>query len=94
VPAGSKRGPAEKSDRFRSGRRSEDTPEAAPRRPAELAELPVAPGLCARCRHLRLLRGRHSTFVRCAMADTDPRFPRYPPLPVIACEGFEERGEE
>jgi hypothetical protein len=64
------------------GRRPEDA--------AQLAELPLHPGLCARCRHLRLLRGRRSTFVRCALAETDPAFARYPPLPVVRCEGFEE----
>jgi hypothetical protein len=64
--------------------------EAARRDPAELATLSAEPGLCARCRYLRLLRGRHRTFVRCARAETDPRFPRYPRLPVIACEGFDD----
>jgi hypothetical protein len=32
---------------------------------------------------------RGSTFHRCALADVDDRFPRYPPIPVIACAGFE-----
>jgi hypothetical protein len=26
--------------------------------------------------------------VRCGLADTDPRFPRYPPLPVRNCDGY------
>jgi len=43
-----------------------------------------------------------STFWRCMLSDTDPRFDRYPRLPVLACPGFtpaekapteEERGE-
>jgi hypothetical protein len=33
---------------------------------------------------------RGSTFYRCGRADTDPRFPRYPALPVRACIGYEE----
>ena len=46
-------------------------------------------GLCARCRHLQVLRSKRSTFVRCALADLDDNFERYPPLPVLRCRGFE-----
>jgi hypothetical protein len=53
-----------------------------------LAGLAVPPGLCASCEHLRLLASRRSVFVRCGLAATDPRFPRYPPLPVVACRGY------
>jgi hypothetical protein len=28
-------------------------------------------------------------FYRCLRADTDPRFVRYPPLPVLECPGYE-----
>jgi hypothetical protein len=53
-----------------------------------LAGLAVPPGLCASCEHLRLLASRRSVFVRCGLAATDPAFPRYPPLPVVACRGY------
>ena len=33
---------------------------------------------------------RGSTFWRCRRADGEPRFLRYPPLPVSHCDGFEE----
>jgi hypothetical protein len=33
---------------------------------------------------------RGSTFWRCRRADHDPRYLRYPPLPVARCDGFEE----
>ena len=47
-------------------------------------------GLCARCGHLRAQATRRGTvFFRCARADTDPGFLRYPPIPVRACPGFE-----
>jgi hypothetical protein len=52
-----------------------------------LARLAVHPGLCATCVHLRLADSGRSVFVRCGLADADPRFPRYPPLPVAACAG-------
>ncbi|HEV2851875.1 MAG TPA: hypothetical protein VHC97_03635 [Thermoanaerobaculia bacterium] len=53
-----------------------------------LDRLAVPPGLCATCEHLRLAASARSVFVRCGLADTDPRFPRYPPLPVVACLGY------
>jgi hypothetical protein len=56
------------------------------------AALPLHPGLCADCLHLRLVRSPRSTFVRCALAGVDPRFPRYPRLPVVACTGYEPSG--
>ena len=53
-----------------------------------LARLPTPPGLCATCEHLRLVASKTSVFVRCGLADKDPAFPRYPPLPVVACVGW------
>ena len=32
---------------------------------------------------------RGSTFFLCQLALTDPRFAKYPALPVLACEGYE-----
>ena len=46
-------------------------------------------GLCARCFHVRRHRTRHSLFYRCALAESDARFHKYPPLPVSSCPGFE-----
>lgn len=51
-------------------------------------ELPRA-GLCATCRHAEVLRSKRSAFLRCARADHDARFPRYPGLPVLSCVGYE-----
>ena len=66
----------------------------APLRDArELDELATHPGLCANCVHLRLMRSPRSTFVRCALAEADERFPRYPRLPVVRCEGYEAGAE-
>jgi uncharacterized protein YciI len=33
---------------------------------------------------------RESTFFRCARAESDARFVKYPPLPVRACPGYED----
>jgi hypothetical protein len=59
---------------------------------AGLGALPLHPGLCADCRHLRLVRSPRSIFVRCALAAVDPLFPRYPRLPVVACAGHQPLG--
>lgn len=49
-----------------------------------------APGLCGACRHSRLVvSARGSAFRLCERSVSDPRFPRYPTLPVLACAGFE-----
>lgn len=47
-------------------------------------------GLCAVCTHRREIRSRRgSSFLLCRRSLTDPRFRRYPPLPVFSCPGFE-----
>jgi hypothetical protein len=71
---------------------SSGTPSAGDRR--RLAELAVPPGLCATCEHLRLVASKRSVFVRCGLAETDPAFPRYPPLPVRACRGWRPLSSE
>lgn len=62
---------------------------SAEERAALLGRLGASPGLCARCLHLRLLASPRSVFVRCGKAEADPRFSRYPGLPVRECPGFE-----
>ena len=49
-------------------------------------------GLCSVCRFARVQSSaKGSVFWRCARAQADARFLAYPPLPVGACSGFEER---
>lgn len=62
---------------------------APPTTATDRAELARRAGLCAACRHLQVLRSRTSTFVRCALADVRPEMPRYPPLPVLGCGGYQ-----
>jgi hypothetical protein len=51
-------------------------------------------GLCAACRHARVIAStRGSTFWLCGLSAGDPRFPRYPRLPVVRCPGFSRRDE-
>jgi hypothetical protein len=54
---------------------------------------PVIPaGLCASCLHERVITSdRGSQFVKCGRSKDDPRFPKYPRLPVLSCPGWEAR---
>ncbi len=46
-------------------------------------------GLCGDCLFARIVESaRGSTFWRCARSETEPRFPKYPPLPVRECAGY------
>jgi hypothetical protein len=45
-------------------------------------------GLCPSCANVRFVKGANSTFLMCELSRTDPRFPRYPRLPVLKCEGY------
>lgn len=56
---------------------------------------PVNPGLCGACRHRREITNRRgSVFLFCEKSKVDESFPRYPPLPVLRCRGFErEEGQ-
>jgi len=46
-------------------------------------------GLCASCTHaVTITSDRGAEFVQCGLSKTDPRFPRYPRVPVLACVGY------
>jgi hypothetical protein len=49
-----------------------------------------AVGLCSSCRHARTIESaKGSSFLLCLRSVTDPAFPKYPRLPVLACPGHE-----
>jgi len=51
-------------------------------------------GLCDTCQHqVEVPNTRGSVFSLCARSRTDPAYPRYPRLPVLACEGYEPMAE-
>jgi hypothetical protein len=50
-------------------------------------------GLCLTCRHARIVESRTSRFWLCRLSASDPRFPKYPRLPVLACDGYERAPE-
>ena len=49
-------------------------------------------GLCFTCQHVRPVRtDRGAVYYQCQRAATDPRYAKYPRLPVIHCPGHEVR---
>ena len=50
-------------------------------------------GLCADCIHARTVETPRSVFWLCGRAASDPRFVKYPRLPVLECPGYEPRAE-
>src|SRR6266536_729977 len=59
--------------------------------PSQEKNVAVA-GLCADCVHARRVEsGRGSVFILCELSLTDLRFPKYPRLPVLSCEGYKKK---
>jgi hypothetical protein len=57
---------------------------------------PVPPkppaGLCPLCMQSKeIVNDRGSVFLQCQLAFSDARFPKYPRLPVLECDGFVPR---
>jgi hypothetical protein len=48
-------------------------------------------GLCFTCRNARLVETPRSRFWMCRLSATDPRFDKYPRLPVLVCDGYERQ---
>jgi len=47
--------------------------------------------LCSTCSNVReVVSGKGSTFLLCRLSQTDKRFPKYPPQPVVRCDGYED----
>jgi hypothetical protein len=58
--------------------------------PGENPQFDARAGLCSICAHGQVVRsGKGSTFWLCELSRIDPRFRKYPPLPVRSCPGFE-----
>jgi hypothetical protein len=48
-------------------------------------------GLCETCQHCkRITSAKGSVFHLCLMHDRDPRFAKYPRIPVLRCAGYEK----
>jgi hypothetical protein len=51
-------------------------------------------GLCETCANVRVVEsGKGSRFYLCRLSAVDPRFPKYPSIPVLRCRGYAPAGE-
>ncbi len=51
-------------------------------------------GLCRTCVHSRRVPAGPNLYWLCRLSETDSRFPRYPRLPVVACDGYRLRTDD
>ena len=55
------------------------------------SDLEKTVGLCATCKYAQRVKSdRGPTYYLCRLAAVDDRFVKYPNLPVLECEGYEE----
>lgn len=55
---------------------------------------PPNPGLCGACRNARVVESRRgSRFHLCLLAGPGSPYPKYPPLPVLTCPGYDPVSE-
>ncbi len=48
--------------------------------------------LCEKCASMReVIAPKGSRFLLCQLSRSDPAFPKYPPQPVVRCNGYRPR---
>jgi hypothetical protein len=53
----------------------------------------MTPSLCETCKNMREVRTARSRFLLCELSVTNADFPKYPPQPVVRCDGYQPRDE-
>ena len=48
----------------------------------------MRPSLCETCGNVREVRTARSRFLLCGLSLTDAAYPKYPPQPVVRCDGY------
>jgi hypothetical protein len=52
----------------------------------------MTPSLCETCAWVReVVTPKGSRFLLCRLSQTDPAYPKYPPQPVVRCEGYRRK---
>ena len=49
--------------------------------------------LCETCKNMREVRTARSRFLLCELSVTNTAFPKYPPQPVVRCDGYQSTEE-
>ena len=51
--------------------------------------VPTINSLCHLCSHKKdVVSAKGSRFLLCQLSQSDRRYPKYPPQPVVRCEGY------
>jgi hypothetical protein len=50
--------------------------------------------LCESCRWMREVTTLRSRFLLCELSKSDAAYPKYPPQPVVRCEGHQQKQAE
>ena len=53
--------------------------------------MPVS--LCQSCANVREVRTARSRFLLCELALTNAAYPKYPPQPVVRCDGYQGKSK-
>jgi hypothetical protein len=53
----------------------------------------MTPSLCETCQNRREVRTARSRFLLCELSVTNTAYPKYPPQPVVRCDGYQPRAE-
>jgi hypothetical protein len=53
----------------------------------------MTPSLCETCKNLREVRTARSRFLLCELSVTNAAYSKYPPQPVVRCDGYQPRAE-
>jgi hypothetical protein len=52
----------------------------------------MTPSLCETCAFVRaVVTPKASRFLLCQLSQTDPAYPKYPPQPVVRCDGYRKK---
>jgi len=52
-------------------------------------------GLCETCQWMReVITPKGSRFLLCQLSITDPAYPKYPPQPIVRCNGYQPSDKE
>jgi hypothetical protein len=49
--------------------------------------------LCETCGNVREVRTARSRFLLCALSLTGTAYPKYPPQPIVRCDGYRPRND-
>lgn len=53
----------------------------------------MMPSLCVTCGNVREVRTARSRFLLCELSLTTAAYPKYPPQPVVRCDGYRPRSD-